>query len=50
VTQAGSVAAALTIPYVKTGRSLSVPETVGPLVQAADEISHQLAGRSPAAD
>jgi DNA-binding IclR family transcriptional regulator len=50
VTQAGSVAAALTIPYVKTGRSLSVHETVGPLVQAAEEISHQLAGRSTAAE
>jgi DNA-binding IclR family transcriptional regulator len=49
VTQAGSVAAALTIPYVKTSRSLSVPETVGPLVEAADEISSQLHGGSPTA-
>jgi DNA-binding IclR family transcriptional regulator len=50
VTQSGSVAAALTIPYVKTVRSLSVPDTVAPLVQAADEISNKLAGSSPATD
>jgi DNA-binding IclR family transcriptional regulator len=50
VTQSGSVAAALTIPYVKTARSLSVDETVGPLVQAALEISSQLGGGSPTAN
>jgi DNA-binding IclR family transcriptional regulator len=50
VRQSGSVAAALTVPYVKTGRSLSVPETVGPLVEAAHEISNQLGGSTPAAD
>jgi DNA-binding IclR family transcriptional regulator len=48
ITQAGGVAAALSIPYVKTARAQSVPDTVGPLVQAADEISHQLAGKLPA--
>ena len=50
VTQSGSVAAALTVPYVKTARSLSVQETVGPLVQAADEISSHLVGSGPAAE
>ena len=50
VTQSVRVAAALTIPYVKTVRSLSVPETVGPLVQAADEVSHHLAGSAPPED
>lgn len=44
VTQSGGVAAALTVPYVKTSRSLSVPDTVAPLVQAADEISGHLGG------
>jgi len=44
VTQSGSVAAALTIPYVKTGRSLSVEETVGSVVSAAQEISRVLGG------
>jgi DNA-binding IclR family transcriptional regulator len=48
VTQSGSVAAALTIPYVKTSRSLPIPETVGPLVEAADEISNQLRGGAAA--
>jgi DNA-binding IclR family transcriptional regulator len=47
ITQAGGVAAALTIPYVKTARSQPVSDTVGPLVEAADEISHQLAGKLP---
>jgi DNA-binding IclR family transcriptional regulator len=42
VIQSGSVAAALTIPYVKTPRSLSVEETVGPIVKAAMEISSDL--------
>jgi DNA-binding IclR family transcriptional regulator len=50
VIQSGSVTAALTIPYVKTARSLSVQETVGPLVQAADEISSHLVGSDPAAE
>ena len=50
VTQSGSVAAALTIPYVKTTRSLSVEDTVGLLVQAAQEISNQLGGGNPAAN
>jgi len=50
VTQSGGVAAALTVPYVKTARSLSVPDTVAPLVQAAAEISSQLGGSSPSAD
>jgi DNA-binding IclR family transcriptional regulator len=50
VTQSGSVAAALTIPYVKTTRSLSVEDTVGLLVQAAQEISGQLGGGNPAAN
>jgi DNA-binding IclR family transcriptional regulator len=49
VSQSGSVAAALTVPYVKTARSLSVPETVGPLVEAAHEISSQLGGSTAAA-
>jgi DNA-binding IclR family transcriptional regulator len=49
VRQSGSVAAALTVPYVKTARSLSVAETVGPLVQAAHEISSELGGSTPAA-
>jgi DNA-binding IclR family transcriptional regulator len=49
VRQSGSVAAALTVPYVKTARSLSVLETVGPLVEAAHEISSQLGGSTPAA-
>jgi len=40
----GSVAAALTIPYVKTVRSLSVEETVGQVVLAAQEISRELGG------
>jgi DNA-binding IclR family transcriptional regulator len=44
VIQSGGVAAALTIPYVKTSRSLSVEETVGPLMVAAQEISSELAG------
>jgi DNA-binding IclR family transcriptional regulator len=48
VTQSGGVAAALTVPYVKTARSLSVPETVGPLVEAAFEISSHLGGGTPA--
>jgi DNA-binding IclR family transcriptional regulator len=50
VTQSGSVAAALTIPYVKTSRSLSIEETVGPIMEAAQEISSELGGGSPAAD
>jgi DNA-binding IclR family transcriptional regulator len=49
VRQSGSVAAALTVPYVKTARSLSVPETVRPLVEAAHKISSQLGGSTPAA-
>ena len=49
VRQFGSVAAALTVPYVKTARSLSVPDTVGPLVEAALEISSELGGSTPAA-
>ncbi len=44
VTQSGSVAAALTIPYVKTSRSLSDEETVGLVVLAAQEISTVLGG------
>jgi DNA-binding IclR family transcriptional regulator len=44
VTQSGSVAAALTIPYVKTSRSLSDDETVGLVVLAAQEISNELGG------
>ena len=44
VAQSGSVAAALTIPYVKTVRSLSVEETVGQVVLAAQEISRELGG------
>jgi DNA-binding IclR family transcriptional regulator len=44
VTQSGSVAAALTIPYVKTARSLSVEDTVRPIVLAAREISSALGG------
>src|ERR1700733_15712710 len=44
VTQSGSVAAALTIPYVKTSRSLSDEETVGLVVLAAQEISKELGG------
>jgi DNA-binding IclR family transcriptional regulator len=47
VTQSGSVAAALTIPYVKTVRSLSIEETVGLVVQAAQEISSELGGNRP---
>ena len=50
VSQAGSVTAALTIPYVKTPRSRSVPYTVGPLVQVADAISRQPAGARCAID
>ena len=49
VTQSGGVAAALTVPYVKTSRALSVPDTVGPLVEAAQEISSHLGGARPAA-
>jgi DNA-binding IclR family transcriptional regulator len=44
VAQSGSVAAALTIPYVKTIRSLSAEETVGLVVLAAQEISNELGG------
>src|SRR6202166_3015977 len=44
VTQSGSVAAALTIPYVKTARSLSDEETVGLVVLAAQENSMELGG------
>jgi DNA-binding IclR family transcriptional regulator len=44
VTQSGSVAAALTIPYVKTALSLSVEETVRLVVLAAQEISSELGG------
>jgi DNA-binding IclR family transcriptional regulator len=44
VTQSGSVAAALTIPYVKTSRSRTVEETVGLVVLAAQEISRELGG------
>ena len=44
VTQSGSVAAALTIPYVKTSRSLSDEETGGLVVLAAQEISNELGG------
>lgn len=44
VTQSGSVAAALTIPYVKTDRSLSIEETIGHIVLAAQEISSELGG------
>jgi len=50
VTQSGGVAAALTVPYMKSARSLSVPETVGPLVAAAREISAELGGNPPASD
>jgi DNA-binding IclR family transcriptional regulator len=46
VTQSGSVAAALTIPYVKTSRSLSDEETVGLVVLAAQEISRELGGNN----
>jgi DNA-binding IclR family transcriptional regulator len=49
VTQSGGVAAALTVPYVKTARSLSIPDTVGPLVEAALEISTHLGGGAPPA-
>jgi DNA-binding IclR family transcriptional regulator len=48
VRQSGSVAAALTVPYVKTARSQSVPETVEPLVEAAREIASELGGSTPA--
>jgi DNA-binding IclR family transcriptional regulator len=44
VTQSGSVAAALTIPYVKTGRSLSEEESMSLVVVAAQEISKKLGG------
>jgi DNA-binding IclR family transcriptional regulator len=44
VMQSGSVAAALTIPYVKTALSLSVEETVRLVVLAAQEISSELGG------
>jgi len=44
VAQSGSVAAALTIPYVKTVRSLSIEETVSLVVLAAQEISSELGG------
>jgi DNA-binding IclR family transcriptional regulator len=47
VTQSGGVAAALTVPYVKTSRSLSVTDTVGPLIESALEISSHLGGNSP---
>jgi DNA-binding IclR family transcriptional regulator len=50
VMQSGGAGAALTVPYVKTARSLSVPDTVGPLVEAALEISSQLGGASPPPD
>ncbi len=50
VTQSGGVAAALTIPYMKSARSLSVAETVAPLVEAAHEISTELGGNPPASD
>ena len=50
VTQSGGVAAALTVPYVKTSRALSVPDTVAPLVEAAHEIAGQLGGGSPSAE
>lgn len=50
ITQSGGVAAALTVPYMKSARSLSVAETVGPLVAAAHEISAELGGNPPAAD
>jgi DNA-binding IclR family transcriptional regulator len=50
VTQSGGVAAALTVPYMKSARSLSVPEIIGPLVKAAREISTQLGGNPPATD
>jgi len=48
VTQSGGVAAALTVPYMKSARSLAVSETVQPLVEAAHEISGALGGRAPA--
>lgn len=50
VTQSGGVAAALTVPYMKSARSLSISETVQPLVAAAREISAELGGSAPAAD
>src|SRR5580704_11523481 len=46
VAQSGSVAAALTIPYVKTALSLSVEETVRLVVLAAQEISSELGGKN----
>ena len=50
VTQSGGVAAALTVPYMKSARSLSAPEIVAPLVKAAREISAELGGNAPASD
>jgi DNA-binding IclR family transcriptional regulator len=50
VTQSGSVAAALTIPYVKTSRSRTVEETVGQVVLAAQEISRELGGGNGAVE
>jgi hypothetical protein len=35
---------------MKSARSLSVPETVGPLVEAARDISAELGGNPPASD
>jgi DNA-binding IclR family transcriptional regulator len=46
IKQSGSVSAALTVPYVKTSRSLSVDETVGPVMEAAREVSDLLGGGS----
>jgi DNA-binding IclR family transcriptional regulator len=44
IVQAVRVIAALTVPYVKTIRSLAIPDTIDPLMRAADEISNQLTG------
>lgn len=45
VIQSGSVAAALTVPYVKTARSLPVEETIAPVMEAAREITAALGGK-----
>lgn len=47
VMQFGSVAAALTTPYVRTSQSLTAAETVGQVVLATKEISSDLTGGEP---